>query len=91
MRDLEAWSMELARHCPEARESTALDFCFLHPYVSVLQVIVLAVVFATLKDWNQCCGILVQCLSGSEKESANAPFRVQRLEHLRTSRALDVR
>eukprot|EP00435_Cladocopium_sp_Y103_P015828 s2738_g3.t3 len=44
MRDLEAWSMELARHCPE--------------------------------DWNQCCGILVQCLSGSEKESTKAPFRV---------------
>ncbi|CAK9050840.1 unnamed protein product [Durusdinium trenchii] len=44
MRDLEAWSMELARHCPE--------------------------------DWNQCCGILVQCLSGSEKEANKAPFRV---------------
>lgn len=44
MRDLEAWSIELARHCPE--------------------------------DWNQCCGILVQCLSGSEKESTKAPFRV---------------
>mmetsp|Transcript_75076 Transcript_75076/g.104297 ORF Transcript_75076/g.104297 Transcript_75076/m.104297 type:complete len:173 (+) Transcript_75076:2-520(+) len=44
MRDLEAWSMELARHCPE--------------------------------DWNQCCGILVQCLSGSEKEGSKGPFRV---------------
>jgi len=44
VRDLEAWSMELARHCPE--------------------------------DWNQCCGILVQCLSGSEKESTKTPFRV---------------
>mmetsp|Transcript_41996 Transcript_41996/g.97795 ORF Transcript_41996/g.97795 Transcript_41996/m.97795 type:complete len:530 (+) Transcript_41996:29-1618(+) len=44
MRDLEAWSMELARHCPE--------------------------------DWNQCCGILVQCLSGAEKEGSKTPFRV---------------
>ncbi|CAJ1410268.1 unnamed protein product [Effrenium voratum] len=44
MRNLEAWSMELARHCPE--------------------------------DWNQCCGILVQCLSGTEKESTKGPFRV---------------
>lgn len=31
-----------------------------------------------LQDWNQCCGILVQCLSGSEKESKSlAPFRVR--------------
>ena len=32
---------------------------------------------ADLQDWNQCCGILVQCLSGSEKEANKAPFRVQ--------------
>ena len=64
MRDLEAWSMELARHCPEdGRQGIkGCKGC--------------SVVIVQLQDWNQCCGILVQCLSGSEKEGSKGPFRV---------------
>ena len=66
MRDLEAWSMELARHCPEDAAPTP----------SVL-VKASSSESGSMQDWNQCCGILVQCLSGSEKEGSKGPFRVR--------------